>query len=175
MVELYSMMWIVGAFTALIGFLRGWNQEILVTAAVVLAAFVLFQFDSLLRGTLLAAFPRDQVFLIQAGLFMTVVYLAYKQKFDFGVPREREGIQSGILGGIVGFINGYLIMGMLWYYLDINEYPLAPLITAPLPNSPSAQALSAMPLVVLSGGVTGTGDFLALVVIGLFLLIILAN
>lgn len=175
MVELYSMMWIVGAFTAVIGFLRGWNQEILVTAATLLMAFVLFQFDSLVRGTLLAGISRDQVFLLQAGIFLVVVYMAYKQRFDFGIPRAREGIQSGILGGIVGFINGYLIMGTLWYFLDINEYPLAPLITAPGPNSPSAQSLSSIPLVVLSGGITGSGDFLVLVVIGLFFLVIMSN
>lgn len=175
MVELYSMMWIVGAFTALLGFMRGWNQEILVTFAAVMASFLLFQVDSLLRGTLLSVFHRDQVFIIQAGLFLIVVYMAYKQRFDFGIPRHREGLQSGILGAIMGFVNGYLIMGMLWYYLDINEYPLSPLITAPSPNSPSAQALSSIPIVVFSGGVTGSGDFLALIVIGLFLLIIFAS
>jgi hypothetical protein len=169
------MMWIVGAFTAVIGFLRGWNQEIIVAAAAVLAAFVIFQFDSLIRGTLLAAVPHDQVFLLQAAAFLLVVYLAYKQRFDFGVPREREGIQSGILGALVGFVNGYLIMGTLWYFLDINEYPLAPLITAPGPNSPSAQSLSSIPLVILSGGVTGSGDFLVIVVIALFLLVLLSS
>ncbi len=165
-------MWIFAAFAAVLGFLRGWNREIVVTAAAVLGMFLMFQFDSLLRGTLLVVFPRDQAFFIQAGLFMLLIYTAYQNR-SFNL-RARTSTTSGILGGLVGFLNGYLVAGTLWYFLDINEYPLDPLIMAPAANSPSAQALPTMPMVVLSGGVTGSGDFLAIVVIGLLMLVIVS-
>jgi hypothetical protein len=175
MIQLYSLMWVIAVFAAVIGFLRGWNREVIVTAGVVLAMFMLFQFDSLIRGTVLVGLGRDQVFFIQAGLFMLIVYFAYRTRsFSDNPARSRPGMQESILGAFVGFANGYLIGGMLWYFLDINEYPFPNLFTAPPPGSPSVQALSTIPMVVASGGVTGTGDFLAVVVIGLFLLVILA-
>jgi hypothetical protein len=172
MIELYSLMWVIAVFAGVIGYLRGWNREIVVTAGAVLAMFVLFQFDSLLRGTLLASAPREQTFFIQAGIFLLIVYAAYQNK-TFNA-RARTGAISGLLGILVGFFNGYLIGGTLWYFLDINEYPLDPLILAPSLNSPSAQALPTIPLVVLSGGTAGTGDFLAIIVIGLLLLVVLS-
>jgi hypothetical protein len=70
-------------------------------------------------------------------------------------------------------MNRYLIAGTLWYFLDINEYPLAPLVIAPGPGSPSERALDLLPLVILSGGVNGGGDFLAIAVIGLFFVVLL--
>jgi hypothetical protein len=174
MIELYSMMWVIAAFAAVLGFLRGWNKELVVTAGAVLGMFMLFQFDSLLRGVVLMSLPRDQVFFIQAGLFMLVVYLSYQTRMAGFGERRDSGVQSGILGGLVGFLNGYLIMGTLWYFLDINEYPLSPMILAPGPNSPSAQNVGTIPMVLLSGGVSGSGDFLAIIVIGLFLLVIVS-
>lgn len=180
MIELYSMMWVIATFAAVLGFLRGWNKEVVVTAGAVLGMFMLFQFDSLLRGVVLSSLPRDQVFFIQAGLFLLVIYASYQTRVAGFGERERgtgwrdSGFQSGILGGIVGFLNGYLIMGTLWYFLDINEYPLAPTILAPGPNSPSAQNISTMPMIILSGGVSGNGDFLAIIVIALFLLVIVS-
>jgi hypothetical protein len=180
MIELYSMMWVIATFASVIGFLRGWNKEVVVTAGAVLGMFMLFQFDSLLRGVLLNSLARDQVFFIQAGLFMLIVYGAYQTRMAGVGERGRaargqeSGMQSGLLGGIVGFLNGYLIMGTLWYFLDINEYPLAPMILAPGPNSPSAQNVGTIPMVILSGGVTGNGDFLVVIVIVLLLLVIMS-
>ncbi len=175
MIELYALMWVVATFTGVIGFLRGWNREVVVTAACVLGMFLLFQFDTLLRGTILVSLSRDQTFFIQAGLFLLIVYVAYRNRsFTSSRARGRAISAEGILGALIGFFNGYLIMGALWYFLDINEYPLDPLIIAPSITSPSAQNLAAMPMVILSGGVGGSGDFLAVIVIILLLFVILA-
>ncbi|PJF21271.1 MAG: hypothetical protein CUN56_11955, partial [Phototrophicales bacterium] len=81
-------------------------------------------------------------------------------------------IQTGILGGVIGAINGYLIGGAIWYFVDINEYPFYPLIVAPSPGSPSANSVGSIPIVLLSGGATGTGDFLIVGVFVLFLLVL---
>ena len=117
---------------------------------------------------------RDQTFFIQAGLFLLIVYIAYRNRSSTTRGKGRAISAESILGALVGFFNGYLIMGALWYFLDINEYPLDPLIIAPSITSPSAQNLAAMPMIVFSGGVAGSGDFLAIVVIILLLFVILA-
>jgi len=171
MIQLYSLMWILAAFGAFIGFLRGWNREIIATAGILLGSFALFQFDALLRGTLLLGFPRDQAFFIQVMLFLIVVYFAYQNRV-FEIEDEENSIQSSLLGGIVGLANGYLVGGSIWYFLDINEYPFAPFISAPAPDSPSAEALGTIPLVILNGGTAGSGDLFIIGVIVIFLLVL---
>ena len=175
MIELVGAMWVLAIFFAIIGFLRGVNKEIISTAGIILALFALFQFDQYIRGTLLVNVPARQIFLFQAVVFLVVVFFAYQTR-ALGMDEEedagRDNIQSGVLGAIVGFINGYLIWGSLWYFLDINLYPLEPYIIAPAEGSASQQALDILPLVLLGGGPAGSGDALAVVVIVLFFIVL---
>jgi hypothetical protein len=173
MVQLYSLMWILAVFFAVVGFLRGWNREVVATAGIFLGMFLLFQFDPILRGTLLLSFPRSQAFAIQIAIFLIVVYFAYQNRTFVRERRSELNFQEGLLGGLVGAVNGYLVGGAIWYFMDINEYPLSPYIVAPGPNSPSAEFISRMPLTILSGGVGGSGDLLAVAVIFLFLLVLI--
>lgn len=173
MIELYSMVWIVAVFNALLGFLRGWRREIIVTAGVVLAMFVLFQIDVLLRGVFLSRMGRDQNFILQIIFFVMIIYFAYRARFGLS-DRAREGLAAGILGSVVGLVNGYLIGGMVWYFLDINEYPFSGFISAPAQGSASAEAIQILPMVVLTGGVNGSGDFLTIASIAVILMVIIA-
>ncbi len=113
------------------------------------------------------------------GLFGAVVYFAYQTRMfgggrdddDRGGPRNNR-VQDAILGGLLGAINGYLIWGAVWYFLDINDYPFAGLISAPSPTSISAQNLNAIPLVLLGGAAGGSPEVLTIVVIILFMLVL---
>jgi hypothetical protein len=177
MITLYSMMWIVAIFFAVIGTMRGWNKEVVSLAGIILALFALFQFDAILRGLLLASVPRDQAFFVQVGLFGAIVYFAYQTRTSGQRPTRggpnRSRIQDAVLGGLLGALNGYLIWGAVWYFLDINDYPLSPLVIAPAPGSISAQNIGAIPLVIIGSAAGGSTEFLTVVVIVLFLFVLL--
>lgn len=173
MIQLYSLMWVLAVFFAIIGFMRGWNRDLIATAGILIGMFVLFQFDFLIRGIFLRSFPREQAFFLQVLIFITIVFFAYQNRTFAVDRRSKDNIQSSILGSLVGFLNGYLIGGTLWYFLDINEYPFAPYIVSPAPNSPSARLLDSMPLVILSGGVSGSGELLVVGVVILFLVVLI--
>jgi hypothetical protein len=179
MIQLSNMLWLCAIFGAVMGFQRGWNREVLTLAWVVLGTYLLYQFDPVLRGTLLATFDTDQVYMLETALFAAAVFFAYRtrifQPTEEGGRRgdsRRERTQNEILGAVVGFANGYSIWGMLWYLMDINEYPLAPYIIAPAPNSASAQSIGLIPLVFFGGGIDGTGDLLGAAVIVVFLIVL---
>jgi hypothetical protein len=177
-IQLSTVMLMMAAFFAFIGFLRGWNRELIATAGIILGLFALFQFDNIVRGVILQGVSRDQVFLVQAIIFIVIVFFSYQTRALGRGPGSppgggRDNLQESVLGAIVGFLNGYLIWGSLWYFMDINEYPLAPSIVAPSPGSPSDQARELLPLVILGGGVNGNGDLLALAVIVLFLFVLI--
>lgn len=179
MIQLVGVMWMMAIFFAILGFMRGINKEVISMSGIILALFALFQFDQYIRGTLSAAnVSGTQIFLLQSAIFITVVFFAYQTRAlgiaaGSGGNDGRDNLQASILGGILGFINGYLIWGSLWYFMDINQYPLAPYVVAPSPGSPSAQALNILPLVILGGGPGGSGDLLAIAVIILFLIVLI--
>lgn len=179
MIQFYSLMWVAAFFFGFMGYLRGWNREVLAAAGIVLAMFAIFQFDAFLRVTIYAILPREQIFLLQSFIFLAVVYLVY-QASDFRSGSRRtaapvETVQSSFLGVVAGAFNGYLIIGTLWYFLDINEYPFSQWIIAPSPGSPSAQNLGLMPLMLIGGGSGGSGDLLALAVIGLLFFVLVMS
>ncbi len=176
MIQFSALMWAAAIFFGIIGFLRGWNKELVATAGMLLTTFAIFQFDSFLRGTVFLIMPRDQVFLLEATVFLIVVYLVYQAKDIGGAEaRNRDNWQAGFLGALAGGFNGYLIIGTLWYFMDINEYPITQFVVAPAPGSPSAQALWTIPLVLIGGGTSGTGDLLALLVIALLFFVLVIN
>lgn len=173
MIQLSSLMWATAIFFTFLGVLRGWNRELVGTAGIVLGVFAIFQFDSILRGTIFLIMSSDQIFGVQAFIFVAIVFIAYRSQGVVDSPRGRARIQSGILGGIVGFLNGYLVAGSIWYFLDINQYPFPQFVTAPAPGSVSYQAVNTMPIVLLGGGLTGNGDLLAVTVIVLLFFVLL--
>ena len=96
MIQLSAMLWTLALFFAIIGFLRGWNKELISLAGIVLGLFPLFQFDSLIRGTLLVNVSRDQVFLVQSGVFIAIVFFAYQTRTIFGGDGDRRpGAREG--------------------------------------------------------------------------------
>jgi uncharacterized membrane protein required for colicin V production len=177
MVQLSSLMWILAAFFAVTGFLRGWNREIIGLAGILVSMFALFQFDVPIRSIVLTqwlGFSFGQVFVIQAAIFLIVVFFAYTN--ESFAPEQRDddkSFQDGLLGTLIGFVNGYLIGGTIWYFLDINEYPLSPYVMSPVANSSAAESLGSIPLVILSGGLGGSGDTLMVGVIIILLISLL--
>jgi hypothetical protein len=172
-VQLYSMLWLSAIFFGIIGVLRGLRREVISLAGIILATFLLFQLDSWLRGVFLATVPRDQAFFVQICLFGGIVYFSYQTR-SLGAPRGGAGprnnrVQDAILGGLMGAINGYLIWGAVWYFLDINDYPFSPLIIAPDPNSISAQNIGVIPLALLGGAAGGSTEVLTILVIVIFM------
>ncbi|MBC8171549.1 MAG: CvpA family protein [Anaerolineae bacterium] len=183
MIQLSALLWGMAFLFGYIGFARGWNKEVISLSGIILALFALFQFDDLLRGTLLTNLPGDQIFWVQSAIFGLIVFFAYQTRALIGSDAVkartgdrdagRDQLQTNILGAVMGFLNGYLIWGTLWYFMHINNYPLAPFITRPAVGSPSEITINQLPLFVLAGGPTGNGDLLAMCVIVLFLIVLI--
>ena len=118
---------------ALIGAMRGWAKEILVTAGVIVSIFVITIIEKFIP------FTRDA---LEAGTSFTVriAVLALLTFFGYQGPNLPRVVDSGkfirdrfqdvLLGVFIGAINGYMIIGTAWYYLIEAGYPFD-WITAP--------------------------------------------
>ena len=131
--------WLLVVIFAIIGGLRGWAKELLVTFSVILSLFfleVLGRYAPPLRDFF--AKPNGSTeFWMRA---MVVFLLAF---FGYQTPNitklagnrfARERLADSLLGFFLGALNGFLIIGTLWYFMKDSGYPFSKYITAPQPE-----------------------------------------
>lgn len=126
-----------------IGAMRGWAKELLVTFSVILAVFiinVLERYIPAVYQTITTASASQ--FWLRAMIVMLLVFFGYQtpniQRLA-GNKFVREKFQDSLLGFFLGAFNGYLIAGTLWFFMDQANYPF-PYIMAPDPNTPHGEA-----------------------------------
>jgi len=175
MIQLSSFLWISVIMFAFVGYTRGWTKEVIATAGIVLALFAIKQFETLLIDPLTDGKQVSKFYLLTT-LLLILAFFAYQtppERLSRGTRTfsPRTGMQEGILGALVGALNGYLLIGSLWWYMDNLEYPLNPYIMPVAPDSPSARVVDALPLSWLLGG---DGSLLSLLMVGLFIFVIVA-
>jgi len=175
MIQLSSVLLFAVVIFAVIGYLRGFDKEIICTAGVVLAIFTLVQFEPFLADVSDGASnPPATLFYIQALILLVITFFAYQTPPERFVAlrakksKARDIFQTRALGLLTGAFNGYLVFGSLWYFLDTKNYPLRQISPPPL-GSTSADFVGSLPLAWLL-----QGNLLTLLVIGLFLYILIA-
>ncbi len=141
MVSLIVIFWMYVVLFAIIGGMRGWAKELLVSFSVILA----LTFTTLLSSYV--PFVRDALaknspavyFWLRAIILGLLVFFGYQTP---NIPRfatkvAREKVQDIILGVVIGAFNGYLIVGSLWYFMADAQYPF-PGVVSPPPDSLAA-------------------------------------
>lgn len=173
MIQLASVLYLAIFTFSIIGYLRGFDKELVALSGIVLAIFTLVQFNTFFASVASGSGnPLRTLFYFQAFVILTVTFFAYQTppgRFVVSTgKRGRDRIQTRLLGVLAGGFNGYMVFGTLWYYLAEKGYPLDS-IAPPSPGSASASLVSSLPLEWLL-----QGNLLTLLVIGLFLFILIA-
>lgn len=140
MMPLNTVLWGLVIFFGLIGALRGWAKEMIVTFSIIvaLALRVIFsQYVPFIRDILNRP-PTEQFYIYTVLIiFMAVAgYAGPVISARLAGKAAREKLQDILLGFIIGAINGYLIVGSIWYFLDRANYGICA-IEPPLPGSAS--------------------------------------
>lgn len=174
MIQLSTVLWLAIFTFGIIGYLRGFDKELVALSGIVLALFALVQFDNFFTSLASSSGnPPRTLWYLQTIILLVVTFFAYQtppEKFE-NIMRRRGGrdkFQTQILGMITGAFNGYLVFGSIWYFLHIKNYPLTSILP-PAAGSASAGFVNNLPLEWLLDG-----NLLTLLVIGLFLFILIA-
>ncbi|MCE7980978.1 MAG: hypothetical protein DYG89_07275 [Caldilinea sp. CFX5] len=142
---------IIIIFIVLVAFARGYPSELGNTVIILAAIFVLSFFEDRLIGLfnrvgpgLVGSDAQAVNFLLSAVftiLFISAVFASYAGiTLDF--PGRPIAAPLGpLLTLAVGLLNGYLIAGTLWYYLDRFQYPTQLFGTIQLPLTATGQTL----------------------------------
>lgn len=154
MVSLTFIFWVFIVLFGIVGAMRGWAKELLVSFSMILA----LAFTTLLETFVpaLSELPADDYLLYWIRTLMVgfLVFFGYQ---TVSLPRlagkaVREKLEDTLLGFLLGAINGYMIVGSLWYYLHLANYPFV-YMTPPQPGTEmgdiALQMLAVMPPRVL--------------------------
>jgi hypothetical protein len=121
---------------ALIGLVRGFLRELGVTTMVMFVLFFLSQFEPYFDSGLVKVMAfaarggnadlTKELFKCWFFLFLIVgvAFVSYEGEtlaFAGEPPRGSQGI---VLGLLTGMLNGYLIAGSIWFYMDKFGYPI---------------------------------------------------
>jgi Colicin V production protein len=130
---------------AIIGAMRGWAKEMLVTASAILALFIITVLETYVKGLTqtFAESGSTGQFWMRVAIIILLTFFGYQTP---NIPRiggerfARERLQDSLLGIFLGALNGYLIIGSLWYFLSEANYQAISYIIPPDPNSVPGQA-----------------------------------
>lgn len=169
---------------AIVGYVRGFNKELGVTTMVLLAMFILVKFGQRLVNTVDRALrllgmgfigtPDENLFKFNVYLLflLFIVYISYEGETLAFAGTPPKGLTGKLLNLGAGLLNGYLIVGTIWYYLDLFGYPAQKWGLFQPPLSPFAQSLLPwLPLNVLPEGLQDL-YLLAMVIVLLILRVI---
>ena len=136
----------------IIGIVRGFLRELGVTLALVFLLFFLSRFEGPIDRGLVKAMNlggrligSENQKAFQAWLFIFLVgaaaFISYQgETLAFG-GNPPHGSQGVILGAMTGLLNGYLVAGAIWHYMDKFDYPIRFLKFTRATLSPLAQEL----------------------------------
>ncbi|MGC9357167.1 MAG: CvpA family protein [Anaerolineae bacterium] len=129
----------------IIGALRGWAKELLVSFSVILARFIEYVF--LVEVPKLVEVPFQAMatdparakswFYIRMIVFTVIVAFGYATAVisrALGERARKEKFQDTLLGFFLGAINGYLVIGMVWGFLERLNYNIWGITAPAKPN-----------------------------------------
>lgn len=184
MISLSTVFWLMILFFAIIGALRGWTREVIATSGIILSLFTLSFFGDRIIGLLPS--PSDgsvtialqrQRFYLMALIHLVMAFFSYQGPTLAGSRitdrlRVRDSLQDKFMGAIVGAINGYMLIGGFWAFLERNlapdgNYPFdLTTITRPgFGNVPPLELIANLPLPLLE-------PYLPVLVVVVFLFVI---
>jgi uncharacterized membrane protein required for colicin V production len=150
MIGLTAIFWMFIILFGIIGAMRGWAKELLVTFSVILAMFILTVLENYVPviGPMIKNNP-ETGYWVRTILLVALVFFGYQSPNISRLASTnrfvREKLQDSLLGFILGAINAYLFVGTLLWYLQQaytgldGNYPL-PFILPPMADTPIGQA-----------------------------------
>lgn len=146
MVSIVLVFYLFVILFALVGTVRGWAKELVVTFSVILALFLITVMENYVPWVkdMLPMLPARTGFWIRAGLLVILSFFGYQtpatfEKLASKTVKASDRVQDWLLGLILGAFNGFLVVGSVWYFMEAANYPFQS-IAAPTETEPFYQS-----------------------------------
>ena len=177
MISLAAAFWLLVTIFGVIGGMRGWAKEVLVTFSAILALFILAVLERYVPPVraFLDTKNGTPVFWTQTIVVLLLVFFGYQTP---NIPKlsggkfARDKLSDVLLGFVLGLLNGFLIIGSIWYFLEQSNYPFPKIILPPKADFPGYEAAQDL-LPLLAPRWLGIPTiFFAVILFALFVLVV---
>jgi hypothetical protein len=167
------LFWMYVLLFAIIGAMRGWAKELMVSFSVVTALAVnllLEKYIPLVRDLDKAS---PSVFWIRTLIMVALVYFGYQTVSisRFASKAMRERLQDSMFGAVLGAFNGYLIAGSVLFYNHVANYPYSNVIS-PATDPAIIQAIDLMMKYMPPRFLGEPGIYFAVIIILIFIIVV---
>jgi len=134
MISVVYVFWMYVILFGIIGAMRGWVKELLVSFSVIVALttnHVLTRYIPIVRDLPINS---PSLFWIRSLILVVLVFFGYQTVVSISrlaARAMRERLQDTLFGIVMGVFNGYLITGTLLYYLYEANYPYPEIVSPP--------------------------------------------
>ena len=174
MMSIVYLFWMYVILFGLVGWMRGWAKELLVSFSVILALalnHVIRRYIPIARDL-----PETDVSLFWVRTIILVVLVYFGYQTVISIPHlaskaARERLQDTLFGAFLGAINGYLVAGSILYYMHIADYPFENVISRP--TEPTLQQTVAQMMLYMPPQLLGEpGIYFAIILAFVFVLVV---
>ena len=134
MMSIVYIFWMYVILFAIVGGMRGWAKELLVSFSVILALALNHVIRRYIPIAANMAESDATLFWVRTIVLLILVFFGYQTVISISrlaSKAARERLQDTLFGVILGAFNGYLIAGTILYYMHVADYPFASVITRP--------------------------------------------
>lgn len=127
MISIKILFWFFVFFFAMVGYMRGWQKEVIALSGLIasLAALSIFGFAIITAVNNLRPIDpttgmtaHQQSFWIQFIIHIVLAFFAYDTVGRIAQTRISNNIERKLLGSVIGALNGYILVGGLWGFLE---------------------------------------------------------
>jgi len=182
MMSIIYLFWMYVFLFFVIGAMRGWAKELMVSFSVVTALAVnmlLEKYIPLVRDLVRPDQPATQEalsaeFWIRTLILLALVYFGYQTVSisRFASKAVRERLQDSMFGAVLGGFNGYLIAGSVLYYNHMGNYPFPEIISRATTDQAIAQSIENMMKYMPPQFLGEPGIYFAVIIILIFIIVV---
>ncbi len=174
MMSIVYIFWMFVIIFGIIGWMRGWAKELLVSFSVILALAL----NHVIRRyiPLAQSLPETDIslFWVRVIILLVLVYFGYQTVISIqhlASKAARERLQDTLFGAILGAINGYLVVGTILFYLHVADYPFHNVISKPA-DPALLQTVNQMMLYMPPQLLGEPGIYFAIIIAFVFVLVV---
>jgi hypothetical protein len=173
MMSIIYIFWMYVFLFAIIGAMRGWAKELLVSFSVVTALAVTLLLEKYIPLVRDLDKTSTSIFWVRSLILISLVYFGYQTVSiaRFSAKAARERLQDSLFGAVLGGFNGYLVAGSLLYYYYMANYPYPQVISAPT-DPAIIQAIDVMMRYMPPRFLGEPGIYFAVIIILIFIIVV---
>ena len=137
MMSLSFTLYLFVAIFAVIGMTRGTTKEMLVTMSLVVSMLLIAFLEKYIPPVMALAPDGKELFFVRVGSIIVLAVIGYQtvRLSPLQIKTDRKHAFDAVAGAALGALNGFLIIGCIWYFMAQANYPFPQFVLPPVPGT----------------------------------------